>query len=89
MKLETLKLVHYRNYEKAELRFDSDINLLIGENAQGKTNLLEAIYVLAMASSHRTPHHKELIHWNEEYARIEGKVLNARGGLPLEIVISK
>ncbi|HEX7063968.1 MAG TPA: DNA replication/repair protein RecF [Bacillales bacterium] len=89
MNLETLKLVNYRNYEQAELCFDDEINLFIGENAQGKTNLLEAIYVLAMANSHRTSHDKELIHWNEEYARIEGKVQNARGGLPLDLVISK
>lgn len=89
MKLETLKLTNYRNYKHADIRFDKDINVLVGENAQGKTNLLEAIYVLAMAKSHRTPHDKELIHWNEEYAKIEGKVQNVRGGLPLDLVISK
>lgn len=89
MKLESLKLTNYRNYKEADLRFDKEINVLIGENAQGKTNLLEAIYVLAMAKSHRTPHDKEIIHWNEEYAKIEGKVQNAHGGLPLELVISK
>ncbi|HET7657780.1 MAG TPA: DNA replication/repair protein RecF [Bacillales bacterium] len=89
MKLELLKLTNYRNYKQAELRFDDEINVFIGENAQGKTNLLEAIYVLAMANSHRTHNDKELIHWNEEYAKIEGKVQNARGGLPLELVISK
>ena len=87
MKLETLKLTNYRNYRHADIRFDKDINVLVGENAQGKTNLLEAIYVLAMAKSHRTPNDKELIHWNEEYAKIEGKVQNARGGLPLDLVI--
>ncbi|HET7580545.1 MAG TPA: DNA replication/repair protein RecF [Bacillales bacterium] len=89
MNLKTLKLVHYRNYKQVDLSFDNEINVLIGENAQGKTNLLEAIYVLAMAKSHRTPHDKEIIHWDEEYAKIEGKVQNARGGLPLELVISK
>ncbi|HEX6922990.1 MAG TPA: DNA replication/repair protein RecF [Bacillales bacterium] len=89
MNLSSVKLTNYRNYEKADLEFDDEINLFIGENAQGKTNLLEAIYVLAMAKSHRTPHDKELIHWDEEYARIEGKVQNMHGGLPLDIVVSK
>ena len=45
---------NYRNYEKLELSFEDKVNVIIGENAQGKTNLMEAIYVLAMAKSHRT-----------------------------------
>lgn len=87
--LKKLSLTNYRNYERAEIHLDDHINLFVGENAQGKTNLLEAVYVLAMAKSHRTPHDKQLIHWNEEYGRIEGEVQNRRGNLPLVLVISK
>lgn len=61
MKLKTLTLTHYRNYETAELNFSDEVNIFIGINAQGKTNLLEAIYCLAMAKSHRTSNDKELI----------------------------
>lgn len=86
--LESLKLTQYRSYKQAEVHFHNEINLLIGENAEGKTNLLEAIFVLAMAKSHRTSLDKQLIHWNEEYAKIEGRVQNRHGRLPLDLVIS-
>ena len=46
----------------------------MGENAQGKTNVMESIYVLAMAKSHRTSNDKELIRWDQDYAKIEGRV---------------
>lgn len=54
MKLKKLQLEHYRNYESISLNCHPDVNILIGENAQGKTNLLESIYTLALAKSHRT-----------------------------------
>ena len=59
MRLDSVRLSHYRNYDALELSFSEKTNVLIGENAQGKTNLLEAIYVLALAKSHRTTHDKE------------------------------
>ncbi|MFP3490164.1 AAA family ATPase, partial [Staphylococcus sp. SIMBA_130] len=55
MHLNTLKVTNYRNYHKQELQFENNVNVFLGENAQGKTNIMEAIYVLAMARSHRTP----------------------------------
>ena len=54
MYLEKLELKHFRNYEDVNVAFSPQVNVLIGKNAQGKTNLLESIYVLAMARSHRT-----------------------------------
>jgi DNA replication and repair protein RecF len=65
------------------------VNVIIGENAQGKTNLMEAIYVLAMAKSHRTSNDKELIRWDEDYAKIEGRVIKKNGSVPIQLVISK
>mgnify|MGYP003213642813 CR=1 FL=1 len=53
MYLEKLELKHFRNYEDVNVAFSPQVNVLIGKNAQGKTNLLESIYVLAMARSHR------------------------------------
>ncbi len=49
MKLNTLQLENYRNYDEVTLKCHPDVNILIGENAQGKTNLLESIYTLALA----------------------------------------
>ena len=57
----------------------------LGENAQGKTNVMESIYVLAMAKSHRTSNDKELIRWDQEYAKIEGRVQKNNSSLPLEL----
>jgi DNA replication and repair protein RecF len=87
--LKKLAVVNYRNYKKEELSFDNNVNVFIGENAQGKTNIMEAIYVLAMANSHRTPRVKELIHWDEDYAKIEGVVQKKSGPLHLSFVITQ
>ncbi|GEK35068.1 DNA replication/repair protein RecF [Kurthia sibirica] len=89
MHIESLKLTGYRNYEKLDLTFSPNINVFIGENAQGKTNVMEAIYVLAMAKSHRTSNDKELIRWDAEYGKIEGDIQKKYGRLPLELVVSK
>ena len=67
MNIERLQLTNYRNYESLSLDLSPKINVFIGENAQGKTNVMESIYVLAMAKSHRTTNDKELIRW-ESYS---------------------
>ena len=67
MHIEQLKLTNYRNYDALALKFSPKINVFIGENAQGKTNVMESIYVLAMAKSHRTSNDKELIRWDSDY----------------------
>lgn len=89
MYIERLALTNYRNYETLDLSFSPEINVLIGENAQGKTNIMEAIYVLSMAKSHRTSNDRELIRWEQEYGKIEGNIKRKYGNLPLELVISK
>jgi DNA replication and repair protein RecF len=89
MFIEQLELKNYRNYEKLDIQFKNNVNVIIGENAQGKTNVMESIYVLAMAKSHRTSHDKDLIRWDEEYAKIEGRIIKSHGPLPMQLVISK
>ncbi|WP_106495683.1 DNA replication/repair protein RecF [Lentibacillus sp. Marseille-P4043] len=88
MHIQQLTLKNYRNYDHQDIKFDDKINLIIGENAQGKTNLMEAIYVLAFTKSHRTPREKELIQWDKEYAKIEGRIKKRNQSFPLEIVVS-
>jgi DNA replication and repair protein RecF len=87
--IQNITLSSYRNYERLDLQFENKVNVIIGENAQGKTNLMEAIYVLAMAKSHRTSNDKELIRWDEDYAKIEGRVIKKNGSVPIQLVISK
>ena len=89
MHIDRLKLTNYRNYESLELNFSPTMNVLIGENAQGKTNVMEAIYVLAMAKSHRTSNDRELIRWEQECGKIEGDVQRKFGYMPIELTISK
>ncbi len=87
--IKELAIKGYRNYEKLEATFENKVNVIIGENAQGKTNVMEAIYVLAMAKSHRTSNDKELIRWDEEYAKIEGTVQKHNQSVQMQLVISK
>lgn len=88
MHIEQLKLTNYRNYDQLDISFDNKINVIIGENAQGKTNLMEAIYVLAFTRSYRTPRERELIKWNQEYAVLMGMIRKRHQSFPLEIAIS-
>ncbi|MEK4697991.1 DNA replication/repair protein RecF [Solibacillus sp. FSL R7-0668] len=89
MNIERLQLTNYRNYESLTLDFSNKINVFIGENAQGKTNVMESIYVLAMAKSHRTANDKELIRWQADYGKIEGVINKRYGSVPIELTISK
>ncbi|WP_075983370.1 DNA replication/repair protein RecF [Bacillus massilinigeriensis] len=89
MYIEHLLLKNYRNYESLEAKFENKVNVILGENAQGKTNVMESIYVLAMAKSHRTSNDKELIRWDEDYAKIEGRIKKISSSIPMQLVISK
>lgn len=89
MRLSNLKLKNFRNYHETELEFSPNINVLIGENAQGKTNLLESIYVLAMTKSHRTTNDRELIEFSEKSAFLEGIVEKKTGNLRLSLALSR
>lgn len=88
MILEELKLHHFRNYDDLTVKFHPGVNVLIGENAQGKTNLLEAIYVLALTKSHRTANDRELVSWKEHDASVSGRVKKKLGSLPLAVQFS-
>ncbi|MFC0234381.1 DNA replication/repair protein RecF [Vagococcus entomophilus] len=88
MKLTDIHLENYRNYEQLALDFSPNLTIFLGENAQGKTNLLESIYVLAMTRSHRTNNEKEFIRWGEDIARIEGNVQKRNSSVKLEMAIS-
>lgn len=88
MILSELKLHNFRNYEDLSVDFSPGVNVLIGENAQGKTNLLEAVYVLALTRSHRTANERELIKWQAHEAALTGRVEKQGGSVPLELIFS-
>ncbi len=68
MKISKLELENFRNYDNLTLQFDSDVSVLYGENGQGKTNILEAVYLCSCLRSHRTSKDTDLIfHDKDEY----------------------
>ncbi len=75
MILQSLNLTYYRNIVKAEIELDAELNVISGENGQGKTNLLEAIWLLTGGKSFRGGKDKELIKKGEDFAIVEG-ILN-------------
>lgn len=70
MIIKSLELSDFRNYENLEISFDKGTNILYGDNAQGKTNILEAIYVSATTKSHKGSKDKEIINFDKEEAHI-------------------
>lgn len=80
---------NYRNLQQLDVVFDPNVNIFIGQNAQGKTNLLEAIYFLALTRSHRTSSDKELIAFDQDYANISGHVYKSQIDLSLRVLITK
>ena len=70
MIIKSLEIVDYRNYDSLNLEFDRGTNILYGDNAQGKTNILEAIYLAATTKSHRGTKDKEIINFDKEEAHI-------------------
>ena len=76
MFLRNVTFRNFRNYESLNLQFSASVNLITGENAQGKTNILEGIYFLSTAKSHRTSRDDELIQRGRLWFYLKGQVLS-------------
>ena len=74
MIIESKKLCHFRNYDELELNFDRGTNLFYGDNAQGKTNILESVYLCGTTRSHKGSKDRELIHFGEDESHICMKI---------------
>ncbi len=70
MIIKSLELADYRNYDTLSVQFDKGVNILYGDNAQGKTNILEAVYLSATTKSHRGSKDREIICFDKEEAHI-------------------
>lgn len=88
MVLKNLQIKNFRNYDSLDISLDKNTTIIYGDNGQGKTNLLESIYVLAFTKSHRSFIDKNLIKNNQECAIIKGTILNEIS-YNLEIIINK
>ena len=88
MKLKKLILKNYRNYEDFEYSFNSNKTLIIGKNAQGKTNILEAIYYLCALDSNRIKKDSELITFNKDFLSIKADIFKSGTDIELEVKIN-
>jgi DNA replication and repair protein RecF len=88
MHLQSLQLRHFRNYKELLLEPGAGLNILVGENAQGKSNVLEAIYLLATSKSLRAGRDSEMIHNSAEMAAVGAEVVREReGDVSLEMAV--
>ena len=89
MRLERIRLRFFRNYSEASLDFDSDIHVISGKNAQGKTNLLEAIYLLTGGKSFRTRYDREMIGFHSDFAEISAEIFSGNRNQNVEILLRR
>ncbi|WP_407682281.1 DNA replication/repair protein RecF [Pseudocalidococcus azoricus] len=87
MYLQHLSLRYFRNYVEQQVKFQAPKIILVGENAQGKSNLLEAVEWLAGLSSHRTGRDRDLIQTNQPQALIQAEMVRASGSLELGAIL--
>lgn len=85
MYLAALKLINFRNYSRQELSLHPKINIFTGLNAQGKTNLLEAVYYLAVSRSFRTNQESELVRFGSDFFYVKGDFQNNKERYQVEI----
>lgn len=89
MYIESLRLKKFRNYSDQSIQLKNGMNLILGENGIGKTNLLESIYLLSTTRSHRNDDEKDMISFGEEFASVEATVVNKNGRDRLNIILHK
>ena len=89
MKIDKLKLKNFRNYDDLEIDFNDRLNIIIGNNAQGKTNILEAIYFLSITKSNLLVNDKNCIKKDQLFTKIEGTINNESKKLNILININE
>ena len=87
MHIVTAKLNHFRNYESCDFVPCAGVNVLLGNNGQGKTNLLEALYLCCTGRSHRTRQDRELIGWNADFASVQLQAERRDGSHEVEVIL--
>ncbi len=89
MKINSLQLHHFRNYKQLSLQFEKNTNIFIGKNAQGKTSILESIYVLAFTKSHKVFKDTDFIYNDADFAKINSVINLNDKDIDLDIIVSK
>jgi DNA replication and repair protein RecF len=89
MRIQNIKLRNFRNHQDTKLDFDGETTLIIGKNGAGKTNLLEAIHLLATTKSLHSKYDKEMISHDKKFARIDANINPNGDKQKLELLITK
>ena len=89
MSIETLKMSGFRNYKEKSLEFGPGVNVIWGENGSGKTSTLEAIHILSVGKSFRTPRLQETIEESSPHARIVGVFISEKNKKEVTVSHSK
>lgn len=89
MIVESIKLENFRNYRSLELAFDPGTNIFYGDNAQGKTNILESIYLCGTTKSHKSSKDKEMIRFQEEEAHISMRLSKKESPIKVDMHLKK
>lgn len=89
MQVTSLSLSCFRNYEKAVIEPDAGVTVFTGPNAQGKTNILEALHLCCLGKSHRTSRDEELIQWGKDTARVTVKTARRDGTHEVAVILSR
>ena len=71
MYINKIKLNNFRNYKEQEIELNNNINIFYGNNAQGKTNIVESVFLCAIGKSYRTNREKEIVKINEPFSKVE------------------
>ena len=87
MNITHAQLTHYRSYETCALAPCGGVNVLLGDNGQGKTNVLEALYLCCTGRSHRTRQDRELIRWGADFASVKVQTERRDGSHDVEIIL--
>lgn len=89
MILKSIQAHYFRNYESLSLELNPGLNIIVGDNAQGKTNILEAIYFMSTLRSFRTQNDKDLISFDQDYFKVSGEIQNEFGHKKCQIIVFK
>ena len=71
MEIKSIELNNFRNYNNQKIKLNPHLNIIIGNNAQGKTNILEGVFLCAIGKSPRTTKDKDMIKWNCSFGKIK------------------
>ncbi len=89
MYIKNIKIKDFRNYNELDLDFNSKVNFILGQNAQGKTNLLESIYITSIGKSFRTSRDTEMICFGKDFARVYCEISRNDIDGSVEIIIDR